>query len=64
MGTSAPAIRTIDIPIVEPYRPPKQLPAPNPDTFAPDFSPAKQPEREPVPVSPRRHTKHKESLNV
>jgi len=52
MGTSAPATRTYDIPITDPWQEPKQLPAPNPDTFAPDYSPA--PVREPVQVPLRK----------
>ena len=38
MGTSAPAIRTHDIPITQPYIPPRQLPAPNPQRLAPDYT--------------------------
>jgi hypothetical protein len=49
MGTNAPAIRTHDIPITEPYKPPLQIPAPSPDTLI-TIEPIQTPVREPVPV--------------
>ncbi len=49
MGTSAPIRRSVDIPIVEPYKPTPALPAPDPSRivtpFIPITQPAKQPER-------------------
>jgi hypothetical protein len=52
MGTSAPAIIEHDIPMTTPYVPPKQLPAPNPSRFAPDYTSV--PERVAVPVPIKR----------
>jgi len=49
MGTSAPAVKTHDIPITEPYQPPAQIPAANPDRWITPI-PVTVPAREPVPI--------------
>jgi len=54
MGSSKPIIRTHDVPITEPFHPPKALPSPDPKRFAPDYSPSSVPAKEPVRVRPFR----------
>ena len=50
MGTSAPVVKTQEVPIVEPYVPPKRLPGVDPSRIIP-FSPfVRDPERVSEPV--------------
>jgi regulator of PEP synthase PpsR (kinase-PPPase family) len=52
MGTSAPAVKTHDFPITEPYKPPLSLPQPDPDRIIPLV--VTVPIRQPVRVIPIR----------
>ena len=56
MGTSAPATREHDIPIVDKPAEPKQLPAPDATPVEPFFIPVTDPAKVPIPANPvRRH---------